>query len=217
MHLCNKSVGWTSAKRIELIDGLAQDCCNSIANALELLSLGLSHRYDRSTVIVAWLYGPLARYLKLRVTHAPGMPETFPPPPRVSDSDMHHGTWVTHVPWCMPGLLTCGFGSEENVSGIPGACTTHNFTHLSKGPCANVSGENHKATIFNCKHFHKPVQRWWSLPMKSMNFSSARPSIFSLVTLVHSLVSYHHRTQWIANILAKMYIAEMCQFVWSDA
>ena len=27
----------------------------------------------------------------------------------VSDPDMHHGTCVTHVPWCMPGSLTSGF------------------------------------------------------------------------------------------------------------
>ena len=43
------------------------------------------------------------------VGHAPGMPGTFSPPPRVSDPDMHHGTCVTHVPWCMPGSLTSGF------------------------------------------------------------------------------------------------------------
>ena len=40
--------------------------------------------------------------------------------PLVSDPGMHHGTCVTHVPWCMSGSLTCGDG--ENVSGIPGAC-----------------------------------------------------------------------------------------------
>ena len=28
---------------------------------------------------------------------------------RVSDPDMHHGTCVTHVPWCMPESLTSGF------------------------------------------------------------------------------------------------------------
>ena len=38
----------------------------------------------------------------------------------VSDLDMHHGTCVTHVPWCMSGSLT--YGGEENVPGIPGAC-----------------------------------------------------------------------------------------------
>ena len=54
-------------------------------------------------------HGPLARYVKLRVAHAPGMPGTFSPPPRVSDPDMHHDTDVTHVPWWMPGSLTSGF------------------------------------------------------------------------------------------------------------
>ena len=39
--------------------------------------------------------------------------------PLVSDPGMHHGTCVTHVPWCMSGSLTCDDG--ENVPGIPGA------------------------------------------------------------------------------------------------
>ena len=43
-------------------------------------------------------HGPLARYVNMRVLHAPGMLGTFSPPPRVSDPDMHHGTCVTHVP-----------------------------------------------------------------------------------------------------------------------
>ena len=50
-----------------------------------------------------------ARYVKLRVVHAPGMPGTFSPPPRVSDPDMHHATCVTHVPGCISGSLTNGF------------------------------------------------------------------------------------------------------------
>ena len=37
------------------------------------------------------------------------MPGTFSPPLRVNDPDMHYGTCVTHVPWCMPGSLTSGF------------------------------------------------------------------------------------------------------------
>ena len=32
--------------------------------------------------------------------------ERFPRTPRVSDPDMHHGTCVTLVPWCMPWSLT---------------------------------------------------------------------------------------------------------------
>ena len=53
--------------------------------------------------------GPLSRYVKLRVAHAPGMPGRFSPPPWISDTGMHHGTCVTHVPWCMPGSLISGF------------------------------------------------------------------------------------------------------------
>ena len=44
----------------------------------------------------------------------------FQSKPLVTDPGMHHGTCVTHVPWCMSGSLTCGDG--ENVPGIPGAC-----------------------------------------------------------------------------------------------
>ena len=40
--------------------------------------------------------------------------------PLVSDPGMHHGTCVTHVPWCMSRSLTCVDG--ENVPGIPRAC-----------------------------------------------------------------------------------------------
>ena len=54
-------------------------------------------------------YRPLTRYVNLRLAHAPGIPGTFSPPPWVSDPDMHHGTCVTHVPWCMPGSITSGF------------------------------------------------------------------------------------------------------------
>ena len=31
------------------------------------------------------------------------------PPPWVSYHDVHHGTCVTQMPWCMPGSLTSGF------------------------------------------------------------------------------------------------------------
>ena len=80
---------------------------------------------------------PLDRYVKLRIAHAPGMSGTFSPPPRVSDPGMHHGTCVTHVPWCMPGSQTSGFLWRRwrgNVPGIPGACATRNFTYLARGP-----------------------------------------------------------------------------------
>ena len=78
--------------------------------------------WDITTSANSLCHGPLARYVKLRVAHVPRMPGTLPPPPRVSDPDMLHGTWVTHVPRCMPGSLICGFlwsRWRENVPGIP--------------------------------------------------------------------------------------------------
>ena len=56
-----------------------------------------------------WNQGLLTRYIKLQVAHAPGMPGTFSPPPRVSDPDMHRDKCVRHVPRSMPGSLTGGF------------------------------------------------------------------------------------------------------------
>ena len=69
------------------------------------------------------MHGPLTRYVKFRVAHAPGMPGTFSPPsrfqgkPLLSDPGMHHGKCVTHVPWCMSGSLSRG--DRENVPDIP--------------------------------------------------------------------------------------------------
>ena len=83
-------------------------------------------------------YGPLNRYVKLRFTHAPGMPGTFFPhrlqrKPLVSDPGMHHDTCVAYVPWCMTGSLIRGGG--ENV---PGACATRKFTYLVRDPFGTI-------------------------------------------------------------------------------
>ena len=100
------------------------------AISFRITSLAPGQSYDRPN-------GPLTRYVKLRVAHAPGMRERFPchrlhRKPLVSDPVMHHGTCVTHVPWCISGLLTRGGG--ENVPGIPGACANRDFTYLVRGP-----------------------------------------------------------------------------------
>ena len=51
--------------------------------------------------------------------------------PRVGDPGMHHGTCVTHVPWCMSGSPTRDFG--ENAPGIPGACATRDLCVMESG------------------------------------------------------------------------------------
>ena len=52
-------------------------------------------------------------------------PRTAPGKPLVSDGGMHHGTCVTHMPWCISGSLTRR--GRETVPGIPGACTNPIF------------------------------------------------------------------------------------------
>ena len=78
--------------------------------------------------------------------------------PLVSNHGMHHGTRVTHLPWCVSGSLTSG---RENVPGIPGACATRKFTYLARG--------------------------LWFLPLSELIpwFSIAgMPSLFPLLTVV---------------------------------
>ena len=72
---------------------------------IQFLLMNLFSSYDR------WHDGPWAscQTRKIASAHVPGMPGTFSPPPEASDPNMHHGTCVTHVPWCMPGSLTSGF------------------------------------------------------------------------------------------------------------
>ena len=99
-------------------------------------------------------HGSLARYLKLRVAHAPGITGTFSPPPRVSNPDMHHGTCVTHVPWCIPGLLTSGFiwgRWQENISNIPSARATRKFSYLVRGPWIKAAPFSQKCSP--CSYF----------------------------------------------------------------
>ena len=100
---------------------------------------------------------PHTRYVKLQVADAPGMLFTFPPPTQVIDTDMHHGTCMTHVPWCMPGSLSNGFlwsRCGENVPGIPGACTTRNFAYLARGPCERACWWSSTVRRWDiCRHY----------------------------------------------------------------
>ena len=104
----------------------ARDVCNSwwpnswLNNSKQVLSNTGAH-------------GLLTTHVKLWVANAPGMPGTFPPRHRlVSDPGMHHGTFITHVPWCMSGSLTLDGG--ENVPGITGARASRNFRYLTSDP-----------------------------------------------------------------------------------
>ena len=85
------------------------DTCSGSAAHIPVEAVITNQTINHCHIKYWWFYGPLTRYTKLRIAHAPGMPGTFSPSPRVSDPDMHQGTCVTHVPWCIPGPLTSGF------------------------------------------------------------------------------------------------------------
>ena len=57
----------------------------------------LGHIHDRACKDVNYTWAPY-QIRKIADAHAPGMPGTFSPQPRVSDPDMHHGSCVTHAP-----------------------------------------------------------------------------------------------------------------------
>ena len=95
----------------------------------------------------------------------------------VSDAGMHHGTCMPHVPWCMPGSLTCGDG--ENVPGIPGACATRNFTYLVRGPL--WSGLKTVNTDVMSPNLAKPYDKTSDLTLKlSPNLGKSRDWLWSL-------------------------------------
>ena len=86
----------------------------------------------------------------------------FSPPPRVSDSDMHHGTCVTHVPWCMSESQT----SDFLWSRWRGKRTRH--SRCMRNPQFCVSGKRPMAW---CRLADLPDQRLWG----GMSFWRAPP------------------------------------------
>ena len=70
--------------------------------------------------------------------------------PLVSDPGMHHGTCVTHVPWCMSGSFNCGDG--ENVPGIPSACAPAILRIWQEAHCV-ATQQTHHASIKYCLHY----------------------------------------------------------------
>ena len=76
--------------------------------------------------------GPIARYVKLGIAHAPGMPGSFSPPQLAIPTCITAHASCTSRDACRDRWLAVAFevGGVENVSCIPGACATRNFTYL---------------------------------------------------------------------------------------
>ena len=129
-------------------------------------------------------HGPLAWYVKLRVVHAPGMPGTFSPPPRASDPDMHHGTCVTHVPWCMPGSLTSGLLWSQWW----GKRSRH--SRRMRNPQFYASG---KRPMFKIRRSHDRLifKMGIPIPRKDGFYIEAGPDFFYLVSALHRSFTGH--------------------------
>ena len=115
--------GLHAAFQVVTRKALEHDLTKKVINAL-LGDLAVLWRHREATGASckkqAQKHGPLARYLKLRVAHAPGMLGTVSPP--------HHGLAIPRcitALWCMLVSLTSGF----LWSRWRGKCSRH-FWHM---------------------------------------------------------------------------------------
>ena len=83
-------------------------CHQCVCSRLVPINFPYIHNWYRGNKLFCCLMGLLPDAQNCGCACA-GNAGTFSPSPHVSDPDMHHGTCVTHVPWCMPESLTSGF------------------------------------------------------------------------------------------------------------
>ena len=84
-------------------------CCDFVTS---LVLMDLCNHYPYHTWFIAaqwqWNLTVWASYQIRKITGC-ACAGNVSPSSRISDPDMHHGTCVTHVPWCMPESLTSSF------------------------------------------------------------------------------------------------------------
>ena len=85
------------------VDVLFSYMCNTDVSSWNSTTLWYWQQYHISHQWVFYQIRKIAGY-----TCAGNAGNVFPAT-AVGDPGMHHGTCVTHVPWCMPGSLTSGF------------------------------------------------------------------------------------------------------------
>ena len=71
--------------------------------------------------------------------------------PLVSDPGMHHGTCVTHVPWCMSGSLACSERGKRSRHSR--RMRTRNFAYLARGPYHNINSGSFKTSVITCHNY----------------------------------------------------------------
>ena len=121
--------------------------------------------------------------------------------PLVSDPGMHHGTCVTHVPWCMSGSLTCGDG--ENVPGIPGACAPAILRIWQEAHCMATLSWNQKINedvagiLSGIRNHLRPTENMSKFVNTHYNdvIMSAMTSQITSLTIVYSTVYSRRRSK----------------------
>ena len=131
--------------------------------------------------------------------------------PLVSDPGMHHGTCVTHVPWCMSGSLTCGDG--ENVPGIPGACAPA-ILRIWQEANASVTGVLYRISWYNGLHYYNTSLLNIIYGILRSYFSLAYSSqIHHIYVFVFTNESYLiHLWHYLYTLTAETY-TESCKFI----
>ena len=110
------------------VNGFTHDKSNTKAFAMEL-------RLFCTRASISWYFsslfvmGHLARYVKLRVAHAPGRPGTISGSLTARGGGGGGGGGGGAF-----RIANRGEGGGGGVPGIPGACATHNFTYLARAP-----------------------------------------------------------------------------------
>ena len=119
--------------------------------------------------------------------------------PLVSNPGMHHGTYVTHLPWCMSGSLTGGGG--ENVPGIPAhaqpefSCIWQEaYVHPYPGDKRSHDNNSHGSDLVILEYQDRQISRWNGFCETKVKCSQVnQPNLFILAMV--SCITLH-RAGW---------------------
>ena len=134
----------SATKQLPMLDVLWENCCHWVVNVIEvdLILKFLQKTYvacnrafwtgwhDESSNKYMASHGPLTRYIKLRVAHAPGMPGTFSLSPTSKETDSYRSRNASRHMRDTRAVMHVGIANlrwRGNVPGIPGACATSNL------------------------------------------------------------------------------------------
>ena len=156
------------------------------------------------------------------------MPGTFSPPPPVSDLDKHHGTCVTHVPWCMSVSLSSGFlWSRWQRKGYRHSWRMRNpqFYVSGKNPMADINILLMLPSSMQCLQICLPILSnyylWNRFVEQSKNviaiFQRYSLDSFQIYMRIHSNVRYELFLTWrIVCVLRFIPYLNSWLWLWND-